>query len=339
LSTFAERATLFRLKPNLRREIHGFNAQKALEGDERENLLLQNEDSVVVYPESQFFPRHTVSVSGAVRNPGEYPRYDNMTVSDLVVLAGGLQEGANLNGWELSRVDTSDIRTYTTLTRIDGEADYWRTPGQKGTLLADFDVLFVPFDPRVSPQKFVTITGYVMYPGKYSIRFEGERLADVFKRAGGLRPGGYPEGSRLLRKFNNAGLVPLDFHQAIFHPESRDNVVVYEGDSINVAFTEDVVYVSGEVYVPSPVLFEAGAGLSYYIRQAGGSKEEADDGKTVVFLPGGKIWEDGDILPGSTIFVPREVDKPNEWLPLVRDLTVILASLAAITVALVQVTK
>ncbi len=339
LNTYAKRATLFRLLPNLRREIYGFNAEKALQGDERENLLLQNEDSVVVYTESQFFPRHTVTVSGAVRNPGEYPRYDNMTVTDLVVLAGGLREGASLHGWELSRVDTADLATYTNLIRIDGEADYWRSPGETVTLLSDYDVLSVPFDPRVSAQKFVTFAGYVMYPGRYSIRFEGERLADMFKRAGGLRPGGYLEGSRLIRRFNNAGLVPLDFLGAIADPRSRDNVVMYDGDSVNVAFLEDVIYVSGEVYVPSPVIFKTGAGLSYYIDQAGGYKEEADDGKTVVFLPGGKKWEGGDILPGSTIFVPKEVDKPNEWLPIVRDLTVMLASLAAITVALVQVTK
>lgn len=339
LSTFAERATVFRLLPNLRKEVIGFNAHKALEGDERENLPLQNEDSVVVYAENRFFARNNVTINGAVRNPGEYPRYENMTVADLVVMAGGLQEGANLTGWELSRVDTSDINTYTNLFRIDGGADYWRSAGPKGTALQDFDVLFVPFDPRVSTQKFVVFTGYVMFPGRYSIRFEGERLADMFKRAGGLRPGAYPEGSRLIRKFNNAGLVPLDFHSVIFHPTTRDNVVVYDGDSINVAFIEDVIYVSGEVYVPSPVLFEEGAGLSYYIRQAGGYKEEADNGRTVVFLPGGKKWEGGDILPGSTIFVPREVDKPSELLPIVRDMVTILASLAALTVALVQVTK
>ncbi len=339
LSTFSKRATLFRLLPNLRREIHGFNVEKALQGDESENLFLQNEDSVVVYPESQFFPRHTVTVSGAVRNPGDYPRYNNMTVADLVVLAGGLREGANLQGWELSRVDTADLATYTKLMRIDGEADYWRSPVENGTLLEDFDVLFVPFDPRVSAQKFVTITGYVMYPGRYSIRFEGERLADMFKRAGGLRPGGYLEGSRLIRRFNNAGLVPLNFLGAIGDPRSRDNVVMYDGDSMNVAFTEDVIYVSGEVYVPSPVLFEAGEGLSYYIDQAGGYKEEADDGKTVVFLPGGKKWEGGDILPGSTIFVPKEIDKPSELLPLITNMVTILASLAAITVAIVTITK
>ncbi len=339
LSTFAERATLYRSLKNLRKEMIGFNARLALEGDERHNILLQNEDSIVVYSDSQFFPRQLVSVNGAVRKPGFYPRHERMTVADLVVTAGGLVEGSTRTGWELSRLDTSDVGTYTTLIKVDGDREYWRNDGGKGILLEDFDALTVPYDPRFSTQKFVTVTGYVMYPGLYSIRFEGERVADIFKRAGGLRPGAYLEGSRLIRKFNDAGLVPLDFRQVFKDVTSRDNVVVYDGDSINVAYAEDVIYVNGEVYFPSSVLYKEGAGLSYYIDQAGGYKEEAEKSNTVVFLPGGKLWESGDILPGSTIMVPRELDKPDTLLPIIRDLATILASLAAITVALIQVSK
>lgn len=339
LSTFSERATLYRTLPNLRIQVLGFNPRLALEGVETENLLLMNEDSIMVYTDAQFNPRHTVQVFGAVRQPGEYPRYDDMRMSDLVVMAGGLAVGASLTAWELSRVDTNDLNTYTHLLKVDSPKNYWERNGDGDNRLQDFDVLFVPFDPRFSTQKFVKISGYVMFPGVYSIRFEGERVAEVFKRAGGLRPGSYLEGSRLIRRFNNSGLVPLDFRQAIENPESRDNVVMYDGDSIHVAYTEDVVYVSGEVYVPSPVLFEDGEGLDYYIEQAGGYKEEAEEGNTVVFLPGGKKWESGDILPGSTILVPRKIEKPDDTLPIVRDLVTILASLAAITVAMIQVSK
>jgi polysaccharide biosynthesis/export protein len=262
-----------------------------------------------------------------------------MTVSDLVMAAGGLMEGAMTTGWELARLDTVDVKTYTQLMKIGGDNEYWRNIGPKGVHLEDFDVLTIPFDPRFSTQKFVVMTGYVTYPGTYAIQYEGERMADIFRRAGGLRPGAYLQGSRLIRKFNNAGLIPLDFTQALQMQNARDNVVMYDGDSINVAYTEDVVYVSGEVYVPSPVLYAEGEGLSYYIDQAGGYKEEAEKSNTAVFLPGGKKWDRGEILPGSTILVPRKIEKEDKTLPIVRDLVTILASLAAITVALVQVTK
>jgi protein involved in polysaccharide export with SLBB domain len=339
LSTFSERGTLFRTLPNLRKRVYGFNLRLALSGDEQHNLQLMNEDSVVVYADSQFSPRHTVKVFGAVRNPGEYPRLDTMHIADLVVMAGGLAEAASVEGWELSRRDTTDLRTYAQLIKINSQKEYWQEGIPDDLTLRDFDVLFVPFNPKISQQKFVRISGYVLFPGVYSIRSEGERLAEIFSRAGGLRPGAYLEGSRLFRKFNNAGLIPLDFRNAIEDITSRDNIVVYDGDSIHVAFTEDVVYVSGEVYVPSPVLFEEGKGLSYYIRQAGGYKEEAEESNTVVFLPGGKKWEHGDILPGSSILVPRKIEKPDTVLPIIRDLATILVSLAALTVAVIQVTK
>ncbi|MCC6396138.1 MAG: SLBB domain-containing protein, partial [Bacteroidetes bacterium] len=270
LATFDEWATLYRTLPNLRTEVIGFNPRMALRGDPHENILLQNEDSVVVYSDEQFHPRHNVSVFGAVRKPGNYPRHDSMTVADLVVMAGGLVDGATTTGWELSRLDTGDIKTYTRVITVNGDDLYWRHDGAKGIKLEDFDVLTVPLDPRFSMHKYVRLTGYVMYPGTYTIQYEGERIGDLFKRAGGLRPGAYLEGSRLIRRFNSAGLVPLDFRKALEEQGSRDNVVLYDGDSINVAFTEDVIYVSGEVYVPSPVLYEEGAGLSYYIEQAGG---------------------------------------------------------------------
>ena len=50
-------------------------------------------------------------------------------------------------------------------------------------------------------------------------------------------------------------------------------------------------------------------------------------------------WESGELLPGSAIFVPRKIEKEDKTLPIIRDLATILASLAAITVALVQVTR
>ena len=117
---------------------------------------------------------------------------------------------------------------------------------------------------------------------------------------------------------------------------SRDNLVLYERDSIYISYFEDVVRVSREVFVPSAILYKRGEDVDYYIEQAGGTK---DEGRIYAFLPGGKKWESGELLPGSAIFVPRKIEKEDKTLPIIRDLATILASLAAITVALVQVTR
>jgi len=343
-NTFSERGTLFRTLPNLRKEILAFNPRLALAGDQENNLPLKNEDSLVVYKESQFFPEHTVTIGGAVRKPGAYVRNEKMTPGDLAVLAGGLKEEGLTKGWQISRLDTSKLGVYARIYTMDMPAEYWRSHTSEPFYLQDFDHVFVPSDPKFSEPKVVQVSGYAMYPGPYIIQNERERLSDILRRAGGAKPGAYLEASTLIRKQNNAGLIPIDFKKALDDPSSRDNVEVQNGDSVYIAFHDDVVYVRGEVFVPSAVLYKKGASLSYYLKQAGGVREEGDEGKTVVFLPGGKKWEsswfaDPDILPGSSILVPRKIEKEDKTLPVLRDLATILASLAAITVALVQVTK
>ncbi len=344
--TFLERGTILRLLPNLRHEIYEFNVRKALLGDEASNIELQNEDSVFVYKESQFFPQRQVSIAGAVRNPGGFPRYEKMTVGDLVVLAGGLTENASFEEWEVSRIETTSVGVLSLIYKIAVDSTYWRQKGSAAFQLEDLDRVLVPTNPKITPPRVVDIQGYVTFPGAYTIRFEGERVSDLIKRAGGVREGAYLAAARFFRKSNNTGVVPIDFEKAVTDPKTGDNLILVHRDSIFIPRFEELVYVRGEVFLPSPVLYKKGASLKYYIEQAGGYKDEADEGRTVVFLPTGKKWEPGwfilpdpEILPGSAIFVPKEIEKEDKILPIVRDLVTITAALAALAVALVQVTK
>jgi polysaccharide export outer membrane protein len=345
-NTFSERGTLFRLLPNLKREVYSFNPRLAISNDALNNLVLQNEDSLVVYEESQFFPQQFVTISGAVRHPGIFPRYEKLTVGDLAVLAGGITEAASLQGWEVARIETTQVGIFSKIFKFNAGEDYWNNGGTANFELRDFDQLNIPFNPKFTPQKSVTVAGYVMYPGTYTIKNEQEKVDDLITRAGGLKPGYYLEASRLTRKRNGAGLVPIDFIAIQANPKSPENISVVDGDSVYVANRDNVVYVRGEVFVPSAVVYKQGASLAYYINQAGGYREEADAGRTVVSLPDGRKWEKGwfifpdpDILGGSMILVPRKIEKPDNTLQVISSLATILASLAAITVALVQVTK
>jgi protein involved in polysaccharide export with SLBB domain len=213
-STFAELGTVSRVLPNLRREILPFNVRMALRGEEKNNIFLNNEDSVFVYPESMFFPQKMVTIAGAVRQPGKYARQENLTIGDLIVMAGGLTELGQVSGIEVARMDTVEVGKYSQVFKVDLPADYWKG-GEPEFALRDDDIVSIPENPKITVPKSVVLTGYVMYPGTYAIRYSGERLADLFKRAGGLRVGAYIEGTRLFRKFNNAGLVPIDFKKAL----------------------------------------------------------------------------------------------------------------------------
>jgi hypothetical protein len=100
------------------------------------------------------------------------------------------------------------------------------------------------------------------------------------------------------------------------------------------------------VFVPSAIVHKKGASLSYYLTQAGGLKDEADDGRIFVTLPNGRKWEKGwfllpdpDILGGSIIIVPKKIEKPDNTLPVIRDWATIFVSIATMMVAIVQITK
>ena len=345
-NTFSERGTLLRLLPNLRKEVISFNPRLALEGDSLHNMILKNEDEIVIYKESQFFPEHTVSVGGSVRNPGTFPRHDKMTVADLVVMAGGLTEGASLVSWELARLDTTKIGALSKIRNFDVSENYWDDHSGQPIFLEDFDHLMVPSNPKYNRQRVVVVSGYVLYPGSYALKEEGERISSIVRRAGGLKPGAYIEGATITRTWNNAGLVPIDFEEALDDDESRENISMMEGDVVIIPMKQEVVMVRGEVFVPAAVVYRKGASLSYYLNQAGGTKEEADEDRVVVTLPNGRKWDSGwfifpdpDILGGSTIFVPLKIEKKSETLVILRDWSTILVSLAAISIGIVQITK
>jgi len=150
----------------------------------------------------------------------------------------------------------------------------------------------------------------------------------------------------LLRKAKFAGLVPIDFTKIMEDPHSSDNIRIEDGDYINIAERDNVIYVRGSVFVPSAVVYKKGASVDYYIHQAGGYKDDADISSVVVTYPNGQKWEPGwfllpnpDIPGGSSILVPQKIEKPDNTLQIISNFATVLASLAAITVAIVQVTK
>ena len=53
---------------------------------------LQEDDDVRVFSISEFRPRRYVAINGAVRKSGQFPYREGMTIRDLVLLLGGLEQ-------------------------------------------------------------------------------------------------------------------------------------------------------------------------------------------------------------------------------------------------------
>ncbi|MCZ6677414.1 MAG: SLBB domain-containing protein, partial [Candidatus Poribacteria bacterium] len=78
-----------------RLETISVDLSKVMAGDTDADLLLQDRDSVIVSTirEAAYYPERVVTVYGAVQRPDTYMRTENMRVSDLLFVAGGVLPG------------------------------------------------------------------------------------------------------------------------------------------------------------------------------------------------------------------------------------------------------
>ncbi|NNE44969.1 MAG: hypothetical protein HKN12_12240 [Gemmatimonadetes bacterium] len=170
-----------------------------------------------------------------------------------------------------------------------------------------------------------------------------ETIAEVIERAGGLKDSAFPDGFQMYRKQDGLGRVALNLKEALRKPKSKDNVVLFAGDSLYVPQEPKTVTVKGEVGYPTSLVYDSGWGIGDYIARAGGTTEKADRGQTrVIYTTGAaarvkKFWWDPDVLPGSTIVVPAKEEDNVDWGGVFRDSTSILASLATVALVLSQV--
>lgn len=326
------------------------------------DFALTEDDEIEVFSLTDFRPERFVAIGGAVRKGGRFPFRRGMTMRDLVLLAGGLREGAYLREAEIARlpVDRTASATSTTLRvgldstylfdRKTGET-YLGAPGLPGAASGAPDIELRPYDnvlilqqPSWELQRVVTVAGEVSFPGQYALKTRTERLADVIDRAGGFTAEAYPEGTVFMRHRGDVGRVAIDVPQAIRRRESPENVLLVDGDQITVPPRSTIVTVRGAVNAPNVVVYVPGKNLRYYVGQAGGPARESDYKRAFVTQPNGKrdatrsrsYFPDHvpKPLPGSIIVVPERdpLDRIN-YVQVLTAVAPILASIATLFLA------
>jgi protein involved in polysaccharide export with SLBB domain len=164
-----------------------------------ENITLNQQDELTVFNESQMKYLPMVQVFGEVRNPGYYVLSQGMRVTDLLYLAGGLKDDAYQQQAELARTEVvnGSHTLHTTMdinlrAALDGETDH------NPALVAN-DQLFVQRASDWHLPWVVMVRGQVARPGPYTIH-DGERIASVIERSGGLLPDAYLPATVLIRQ-------------------------------------------------------------------------------------------------------------------------------------------
>lgn len=136
--------------------------------------------------------------------------------------------------------------------------------------------------------------------------------------------------------------VAIDLEKAIAQPGSIHDLVLREGDVLEVPATTTTINITGEVMSPISMTYEKGKNLYYYIHNAGGYSSSASRTRvyginmngSVVKLSSNSIR---DIRPGMTIVVPAKKTSKGMSTAEIMSMTSAGASLASVMVALMNI--
>ena len=240
----------------------------------------------------------TVTVAGQVRYPGVFDITRAERLSTLLARAGGLSDVAYPYGAIFTRRDAA-------ITERQGN--------QRAARELENEV----------PTLIMTQAGQTT-----DIASAGTYLAAL---------------ARNLRETPALGRIVMTADPAVLALKPNLDFVLQPGDTLFVPKRPSTVTVSGEVLNPGAFQYRRGLSYEAYVKMAGGATQSADDGRTFIVFPDGSAapidsgWFSfggkGDIPPGSTIVVPRDL-RPFNWSQFWKDVTQIVSQLAVTAASL-----
>ena len=249
-----------------------------------------------------------VYIDGRVNRPGPVPMATKMRLSDLVRASGGLMPDAFVDGAEFHRnPDLLGSAAQQTVAKTVGMLNDLLNSNDYQRALAVSDAERVQNLAQAStPDSGVAIPGL------------GSSNASASGAAGAIAAAAVKterDPVTAPRQLVDTGLQPvgniaIDVASALRHPGGDADVVLEEGDTITIPTQPTTIEVAGAVFNTRGVVFKPGAGLDYYIAQAGGyAPDAARDRIEVIHMGGGLVPANKvhRLRAGDMILVPTKV--------------------------------
>ena len=320
----------------------------------------------------------------------ELPFVRNMTIEDVLVKVGGLSESASLSRVEVIR-RKRNVDPKSTNAQISDIFNFDINPNlnveQTGTkfVLFPFDEIFIRKSPNYIEQTFVEIQGEVIFPAKYGIKSKTEKISDLIERSGGLTPQAYMEGATLIRQVQLSEIeiaqrkqaineiansvkgnqvvevenveattkssIGIDLMKIMQNPGSNEDMVLQDGDIIQIPKRLETVRVQGEVLYPNTVKYLDSKSFINYISNAGGFTKRSLKSKSYILYANGSVDRTRRFLfinvypkvaPGSEIIIPQKTASTQQQIQQVQSLfTTIGGTISALLsiVAIFQLSK
>ncbi len=344
---FLSRAIIYRLNDDFTLSNVSVDLKLLKEGEIHDVALVKN-DFVKIFSIFDLQEEYKVKIEGEVSKPREYPYVKDQSLEDIIAISGGFLESASNARIEVAR----RIKTMDATSKSAEIAQIFQFSVSKSLQISDsaskfklmpFDQVYVRSSPGYKEQTSVRMKGEVMYPGLYALQKKDERISDLIQRSGGFTAEAYPRGASLMRKFeidpkirkktletlmenSEDSIMPtidsiseqsigIDLERIMKNPHSDLDLILQEGDELNIPKELQTVTVSGALLYPITVRYDRKFRFRKYISMAGGFADEAKSSSAFVVYANGKVDQTRSFLglrfypriePGAEIIVPRK---------------------------------
>jgi protein involved in polysaccharide export with SLBB domain len=282
---------------------------------------------VLILPQPDWHLLRTVAITGEVRSPGRYTiQSKSDRISDLIKRAGGLSASANADGAFFTRQHSA----VSYRSRRDSVRMAMTTNTRTG----------ITGNPNIAPASVGTgstpttgTAGTAAIP--VTVGKPNPALLDL----------------RLPAKFvdDTALRVGIDLKDVLHDLGSADNLLLEDGDSLDIPPMHNTVEIQGEVNAPTVVAISPGQKLEHYIRAAGGpNRRLADAGGAYVVQPNGKIESrhrvalifrsDPTPRAGATVIVPMR-DTTSNTAQALQTISIVSGIVATVLTALAVIKR
>ncbi|MDA7779421.1 SLBB domain-containing protein [Flavobacteriaceae bacterium] len=281
------------------------------------SFKLVNNDSLYIPSAKDILFEETIEIKGEVNFPKEIDFKYGLTITDLIIMSGGLTPYAN----------PKDIRIFRNISKLGGEnvtkeiivsIDENLIPNNKIILQPDDIVTINTFSYR-KENKFYRIKGEVALPGLYSIKNQNYSVYNALKDNVEFLNSSSVSGISILR---DSIRIPVNGTKLISQgSNSKFNFELVSGDQIIVPAVNNTVVISGEVQQEGIINIDRPISANAAIESVGGftnksvKKEvyvEYQNGlrkvtKTFLFF---KFYP--RVYPGSIVVVPEKPENEQK---------------------------
>ena len=307
------KAFLYRTNNGVQDEIVSLN----LDNKSDLSIQLSVNDALYIPSAKDISLDQVIEIKGEVNDPKEVDFKDGLTISDLIILSGGLTAYANPKDIRIFRNISTDGNKKIT-KEIILELDDNLIPNKNILLVAD-DIVTVNASPFRRNNQFYSIKGEVALPGLYSIKSQNYSVYDAIKDNIQFLESASTDGISILR---DSIQIPVYGNKLLSQgSSSKFNFELVSGDVINIPRKNKTALISGSVQQEGILNIDRPISAKKAIDYIGGFTEKSLRKGVYVEYQNGlrKVTKNflffkfyPRVYPGSKVVVPEKDESRNK---------------------------